>query len=498
MSGKNLILFFFSLLFLFSSVSIKSQEVDSLYYLNPGSKISKLIFDNKIVMFSDYEHFQPGPYYHLLNILSYWYNTCKAIDTAYHLTLVIEANEDMVNGINEYIKDGNIDNIIGLPGTDFYLESIEYFQNLRNLNLKIDSVNEFRKNKITFKVKGFEEDSPFSLYKLSERERELWFVNRRDSLLAVSMINYIKSNPLEQILIFYGGAHLTDKFVNKKNTANFLTLVNDDEAYGYFLAHYLEEEFGYKNVIIIGAWNKFLLNQYLQNKSLTNLKAPVYMIKATDTGLPDSLLSQGEEYIYSVEQFNLPLIKVSKICSRYVFDNIINQINKIKIYLTDSLASLYVKHKYLSDIFYLTGIKFENDSLLQHWIYKDNFDFPNFLYSDVLGDTLFAYISRIPLKEFSNIMRSYYLRLFANYGISYIPIDTNSINEGYLRKWKKDGFQDLMNKVKFTNSIGIYWFGYPDEKIKAKEYLVKFSGQDYTEPENYLQWYRMKYYGYEY
>jgi hypothetical protein len=56
----------------------------------------------------------------------------------------------------------------------------------------------------------------------------------------------------------------------------------------------------------------------------------------------------------------------------------------------------------------------------------------------------------------------------------------------------------MVNRIRFTNSIGIYWVGYPNEKLKAKEYLKEFSGEDFAEPEKYLQWYRMKYFGYEY
>lgn len=29
-----------------------------------------------------------------------------------------------------------------------------------------------------------------------------------------------------------------------------------------------------------------------------------------------------------------------------------------------------------------------------------------------------------------------------------------------------------------------------NEKIKAKKFLIKLSGQDYQEPEKYLEWYR--------
>ena len=208
---------------------------------------------------------------------------------------------------------------------------------------------------------------------------------------------------------------------------------------GLLLAHYLEEEFGCNSVVKIGAWNILVLNQYMQNSNLTNLTVLKYLTKATNTGLPDSLLLKCNEYIYSINLENhLPLIEVSKICSRYIFNNIIYQIAEIGKYLPDSLAELYIKHHYLRDIFDLTGLRFKNDSALKHWSGKDNFDFPDFLYSGTLGDTLFAYISRIPPQEFSNVMRSYYLSLFGNYGISYIPFDTSNISEEYLKKWKTD------------------------------------------------------------
>jgi hypothetical protein len=72
-------------------------------------------------------------------------------------------------------------------------------------------------------------------------------------------------------------------------------------------------------------------------------------------------------------------------------------------------------------------------------------------------------------------------------------IMSNQFMPGYEKDW-----QLALPRMKFINCIGIYWVGYPDEKVKAKEYLVKFSGEDFAEPEKYLQWYRMKYYGYEY
>jgi hypothetical protein len=113
-----------------------------------------------------------------------------------------------------------------------------------------------------------------------------------------------------------------------------------------------------------------------------------------------------------------------------------------------------------------------------------NFSPTEFLYSNRFESVL------SPL----NYMTSQINNFFNSYGVD-AGKDSIMI---LLNRFKRLSAMFLMQRVKFTNSIGIYWFGYPDEKIKAKEYLVKFSGEDYAEPEKYLQWYRMKYYGYKY
>ena len=55
---------------------------------------------------------------------------------------------------------------------------------------------------------------------------------------------------------------------------------------------------------------------------------------------------------------------------------------------------------------------------------------------------------------------------------------------------------EALKDIKFINAIGIYWAGYPDEKIKAKEFLKQFSKEDFAEPEKYLQWWRNVYHNF--
>ena len=41
--------------------------------------------------------------------------------------------------------------------------------------------------------------------------------------------------------------------------------------------------------------------------------------------------------------------------------------------------------------------------------------------------------------------------------------------------------------------MGVYWIGYPDEQAKAKSYLKEFSGQNYSDPDQYLKWWRREF-----
>jgi hypothetical protein len=63
-------------------------------------------------------------------------------------------------------------------------------------------------------------------------------------------------------------------------------------------------------------------------------------------------------------------------------------------------------------------------------------------------------------------------------------------------EWNNKLWPEAIKNIKIINAIGIFWAGYPDEKIKAKEYLKNINGQDFAEPEKYLQWWRNVYHNY--
>jgi hypothetical protein len=57
----------------------------------------------------------------------------------------------------------------------------------------------------------------------------------------------MKSHPEEKILVFYGNAHLIKELIRK----DLHTYVIRDSSMGYYLAHYLKNEFGDANVLTV-------------------------------------------------------------------------------------------------------------------------------------------------------------------------------------------------------------------------------------------------------
>ena len=91
-------------------------------------------------------------------------------------------------------------------------------------------------------MKGFEEGGEIvsdKMYRMSQKENELWFVNERDSVSAGGIINYVNSNPIEKILIFYGGAHLINRKISKIPIV-WLRTLTPEEGMGYYLAYFLD------------------------------------------------------------------------------------------------------------------------------------------------------------------------------------------------------------------------------------------------------------------
>jgi hypothetical protein len=480
------ILIFF--LFLFSSISLGCQNKDSVYYTDPDRRVAEMIFDKRIVMIGEGPHSHPVGFDGTMTILYEWLK--QVVDDAskpQNLTLILETDSAYAVGIQKYFDTGIIDSILN-PGMP--IENYEFFANLRHFHNKIDSINKANSSPIKFTVRGFEEvgvnfNADFMLK--TQKESELWFVNERDVNTSKGIIDYVHKHPEEQIVIFYGGSHLQEGLVNKN--LGFPDL-SDEECMGYYLIYYLRKEFGKENVVSVSQ----------------PIIPPIYLVgtaieKATDRSIFISHknlqinMFRPKDYEYFILRPYKISIPFSAGCSfsRVMIEKSISTLKQCE----PVLSGYKTKGLFGSTMFYtwlLTGIRFKDTEGLEKWYNKNGYagferlnsrDFKEQIFNSLFGD------SENNLRHIDN-----FTYMLSELGFSDQIQDTSYGTDSSV--WKEHTWPQEIGKVVFLNSIGIYWFGYPDEKIKAKEYLVKFSGEDFAEPEKYLQWYRMKYYGYEY
>lgn len=459
-----------------STYLINFQETDSLYYTNPDYHVAKELFNKRIVMLGDYGHHQPGPFHHLYGVLKNWFQICSFKNGNIKLTLIIENPASTTDLINEFIKNGNLSTITDSALADNYtLEDFEYFNELRNFSLKVDSMNQIRSNKISFCIKSFENEGKRNPQYLIARERDLWFVNERDLNTSKGIIDYMMNNPEEQVLMYYGTAHLCEGYVDKYlGLGQFGNELSDSERKGYWLVHYLKDEFGKDKVVTF-----FTLDYYpelIKNLYLVSVIYKEFITRTKNIELPWKM---DVDYVMvcHTPQFVPNTLNISHICSNYVLEKHVEEFERDSEFYGSNDLSFISAYIYL-----LSGKKIRDEKDFTDFMSSKDFKCVDWLFSDNFYKAIVK-----QLTSFKSNNDIFYL--LSSYEI---PWKYNT------PMYYAYNFENMIERIRFTNSIGIYWFGYPDEKIKAKEYLVKFSGEDYAEPEKYLQWYRKTYFGYDY
>ena len=488
MSGTTLRNFLLcSLFYVILSTSIGCQQ-NTLYYTDPDPRVAEMIFNKRIVMLGEGPHSHPVGFDGMMKILNEWLK--QVMDDAskpQNLTLILETDSAYAVGIEEYFDTGIIDSIFS-PGMP--LENYEFYANLRHFHNKIDSLNKANGSVIKFTVRGFEEvgvnfNADFMLK--NQKESELWFVNERDVNTSKGIINYVNKHPKERTVIFYGGSHLQEGLVNKN--LGFPDL-SEEESMGYYLIYYLRKAFGQESVVSVGqpiTPPQFFVGTPFEKVTNINTFAEHKKFKIN--------MFRNEDYEYFVfRPFKHSIMHRAGNCfSRVIIEKSINKLKQYEPVLSGYMAKRDY-YRTMDFVWLLTGTRFKNAGELEKWYNKNGFNGFERLNSKDFEDQIF---NSLYGRSENNLRSSDNYRFLLNeLGFSEQILDTNYGADSSI--WREFIWPDEKKSVIFLNCIGIYWFGYPDEKIKAKEYLVKFSGEDYAEPEKYLQWYRMKYYGYAY
>ncbi len=454
-------------------ISFSSCTKERSIYEDPDKKIAELIFEKKIVMLADMGHSSMRSYSILLNVLYQWKEIAKRKSSDSKLLLVLEKDSAKADKFVQFLTNPVYDSIMY---NSYYsnIDDLEFLTKLRGFRISLDSTKD---KKLEIEVRGFESSFTDTL---PEKEGDLWFVNKRDSLTAANFSGYYKNNSNLNILIFYGGAHLQKGFVEKPSKV--LTV---REKTGYYLADYLKKEFGNENVLTISQ---------IMKDSITLKFTPLekYSDKEILAGT-DSIPVSWDEV--NADRYDMIAIrKLMPYPPHYRFNFVFSRKNieyaSKRLEENENLLPAFNAklecESILEKLFLITGVKFKNSLEVKQWYTHNSFDGIDRLKSDTFREDLFNYYFEDP---------NNYLRKRQLYELGFGP----GVYGKMIPKEEWKTFEtELMKNVRFHNSVSIYLLGYPDEQIKAKEILVEFSGKDFPDAFQYLEWYRKEQYNLPY
>jgi hypothetical protein len=475
------IIFFF--LFAIQSVSLPQQN-DSLFILEPEKYIAKEIFNHRITMFGEeIQHNNPITFHNLTCVLNDWLLKLKEDENLNpNLTIVLEFDTETCSLMDNYVKTGNIRPLLDFVAPVFPLELLEQLYEYKKIYEEIKQINETRKQKINFCIKGFEEigyNVKESYFNMNQEENELWFINERDRYTSSGIIKYLKENPEQKALIFYGSAHLQTGIVNKR-LGGFS--IPDEQCTGKWIAQYLIDEFGEKDVNIVVSAS--LDNYALSRPQFDKIDSLPFLLMKPMTEFPSLNLKGVNKYLVNKYQ-NAPMHELNFAMSRFIIEKSIERTGVFEKFNGYKAGSGKISLYYLNFVY---NKKFNTSDDIKKWFEGKEF----------IGFEIFDSLS------YYNYFFTYYLKTSDWYGgknmlqqLGFYPT-INDYRSTSKKEWDEKIWPANLKNIKFINAVEIFWVGYPDEQKAAKEYLKEFSGKDFGEPAEYLKWWRKEYLKFKY
>ena len=457
---------------------------------SPETEMVRQLSQRRIVMLGDFAHETSLAFHGLISTLHNWLTMVEEGQTErYHLTLFLEEDKQTAHLINQYVKNGNLDPILDylLPSTT--LERLEFYADLRRIATTVDSLNGHRlpSRQISFDVEGPETESVLdtAFAGLSAREGRLYYVKDRDSLTAINVVSYLNQHPGTNALMFFGNGHLIRNRVQK----DFSGVLTTEESKGMFLGHYLKQAFGDDQVFTISCvgrtWSRLRLDEFAERDAFVlSARVPWKDSPPEDNDLvPDNF----DAFVIR-DGFLLPGHPLRFVLSRRVADAAMRRLELLQQYRAGAKGGLSFAQA-LASLSFLCDTSFSDVENWRTWLDKHPIGGLSRLQSREFRERVFEQSSRtLGTKDFGrHIDNLIALGFDSRVGA---PTMTREEWKGYLTaQWPQ---------IVFLNAIGIYWTGYSEESARAREYLVRVSGEDLTDPSEYLKWWRREFYGLTY
>ncbi len=450
---------------------------------------------NRIVMLADAEHGDPLFMRTVSNVLSKWLSDVEGSSLSSgvwgespKLYLILERDSIAAEQIRTYFANGDpletVDQM-SFSGNQFTTGTLEFYADLRSFKSQVDAVNKTRqaKDRIRFDVIGPEKDIDLSNW--SYAKRDTFFVRERDEYSSSKIISLLLAEPNAKALIFYGGAHLQKNQVQK--------LDNNRNSMGYFLCHYLNEQFD-------TAGGVYACNQ-----------VDVHTVNWIDPGVMEvgktfaidnarfeniavslkSYFPYGDGVIF---HFDPPRFErgLSWVYSATLADRVLKGLDRfVPIRSEFQRAALIDSHVYLSEFAGVPWrqLDFSNqasvDSMIASWkAWRDSShidivkDIASLKFFERSIDRIQTAPDAMARRYLWNASRAVDFRVWFN---ELTPPKTQAKSLwDYIQKYRKP--------IIMENLIGVLWLGAPAEREEAVEVLHRETGKDFKTAKEWNDW----------
>ncbi|MFH0734005.1 MAG: hypothetical protein V1773_04860 [bacterium] len=365
----KLIKLLFSVPFLFfvflsnvNSQTYLEKDLKDLINANSKSDVDNFVLDkiikNRVVMIADEDHGNHIFMNTVIESINCWIdsiltnsNTEKNIPKK--LYLILENDSNQINSIYKYFLSNNPYELLNpsfIIGYQFTSAMIEFYDDLRKINCRIDSINNNLpdKSKISFKLFGPEK--VINLNSWSNEKGDDFFVHERDEYSSNQIIDLLEKDSTAKALIFYGGAHLATTKTQKPSK-------NKEQGYyiGYYLLEHFKNKGGFYSIdqisVELNTWlnecYKCSDNNYAIENSIFN-------------GCPIPNNMQPQFTSASIILFNKTVkqFHISQIWSNNLIDCFINNANKFSYLKGDFIRMVISSWLYYFSI--ISGNEMEN------------------------------------------------------------------------------------------------------------------------------------------
>ena len=482
-----------------NSQTYLEKDLRNLIKDNYKPDINNFIMDkvvnNRIIFIADEGHGNHIFMQMVVNYLNYWIDSLQKNlggqnNLPRNLYLILESDSNQINSIYKYFETDNPYYLLHpefIYGNQYTSAVIEFYNDLRKIHNRINSINKnlSNDNKIYFKLFGPEK--VIDLNNWSTEKRDNFFLHERDEYSSGQIINLLDKDSTAKALLFCGGGHLVTVKTQK---------LQGNKEQGYFIGHYLYEHYkdngGYYSIDQLSAFQSYWLNN---SYKCTDKNYVIENSIFDGHAIPNNIQPQRANASIILFDKSINQSHISKIWSDNLVDCFLNNVNNfIGLSSEFDRGIIYAWIHYLSIISgnELDNVNF-NDSLSiakeinkwKEWRVNKNTN----VTEEIINQNIIK--NRIRLFEKSKypaagtdeyILGNVLLNVKVWYDTGASPrVRTKGYYE-YIQKYSKP--------IIAENLINLLWVGTNEERETALNYLKKTFTSDLNTAKEWTEWWR--------